>query len=212
MDRVRIGVIGCGSIGRHHLKQFKTLENASVTADCDVDTGSLETFGKEAGLADDALPSDYFDLIESGEVNAVVICLPRFHSTVSIEAFKQGLHVFCEKPMAINYGEAKIMVDASKRYDRKLQIGLQNRFRGESQALKEVMDWGVLGDVYYSKCGWLRRNGLPPWGSWFMRRRDSGGGPIMDIGVHAPDLAFWLTSNFFSPENSFRVKLLKTCP
>lgn len=103
LDTVRVGVIDCGSIGRHHLKQLITLENASVTAACDVDTGSLETFGREAGLTGDALHSDYVDLLESGEVDAVIICLPnRFHSPVSVGAFKQGLHVFCEKTMAIN--------------------------------------------------------------------------------------------------------------
>jgi len=212
MDKVRFGVIGCGSIGQHHLKQLKTLENAIVSAACDVNTGSLETFGMEAGLTSDALHGDYQDLLESGGIDAVVICLPnRFHSPVSVEAFKQGLHVFCEKPMAINYGEAKKMVCASKKYGRKLQIGLQNRFKGESQALKEVIERGVLGDVYYSKCGWLRRNGLPPWGSWFMRHRDSGGGPIMDIGVHALDLAFWLTSNF-CPKTVYASSYSKLAP
>jgi predicted dehydrogenase len=98
--------------------------------------------------------------------------------------------------MAMNYEEAEKMIKASVKSGRKLQIGLQNRFRGESQALKERIDRGILGDVYYSKCGWLRRSGLPPWGSWFMRRKDSGGGPTMDIGVHVLDLAFWLMSDF----------------
>jgi predicted dehydrogenase len=212
LTKIRIGVIGCGSIGRHHLKQLKTLENAGVTAACDIDTGSLETFGREAGISSETLHVDYHDLLESGGVDAVLICLPnRYHSTVSIEAFKQGLHVFCEKPMAINYKEAKKMVKSSKKHRLKLQIGLQNRFRGESQALKHIIDQGVLGDIYYSKCGWLRRRGLPPWGSWFMRHRDSGGGPIMDIGVHVLDLAFWLTSNF-SPRTVYASSYSKLAP
>lgn len=212
MKRLSIGVIGCGSIGRHHLKQLGNLDEARVTAACDVDPGSLEAFGREAGLTSDALYGNYVDLLESGDVEAVVICLPnRFHSPVALEAFKRGLHVFCEKPIAMNYGEAKKMVAASERHGLKLQIGLQNRFKGESRALKEVVDNGVLGDTYYAKCGWLRRSGLPPWGSWFMRRRASGGGPIMDIGVHVLDLTFWLTSNF-TPRSVYASSYSKLAP
>jgi predicted dehydrogenase len=197
LEKVRIGVIGCGSIGRHHMKQIQTLENACITAACDIETNNLSKFGHEARLGNSSLYTDYSDLLKSGDVDAVVICLPnRFHAPVSIEAFEHGLHVFCEKPMAMNYEEAEKMIKASVKSGRKLQIGLQNRFRGESQALKERIDRGILGDVYYSKCGWLRRSGLPPWGSWFMRRKDSGGGPTMDIGVHVLDLAFWLMSDF----------------
>ena len=113
MDKVRFGVIGCGSIGQHHLKQLKTLENAIVSAACDVNTGSLERFGMEAGLTSDALHGDYQDLLESGGIDAVVICLPnRFHSPVSVEAFKQGLHVFCEKPMAHTVEDCDEMIKA----------------------------------------------------------------------------------------------------
>ncbi|MCW4048507.1 MAG: Gfo/Idh/MocA family oxidoreductase [Candidatus Bathyarchaeota archaeon] len=62
--------------------------------------------------------------------------------------------------------------------------------------MKKVVESGELGDIYYTKCGWMRRSGIPGWGSWFTREKDAGAGPIYDIGVHALDLACWLSSNF----------------
>jgi predicted dehydrogenase len=98
--------------------------------------------------------------------------------------------------MATNLDDAKAMIDASRRNDKKLLIGLTRRFKGDSQRMKEVVDSGELGEIYYTKCGWMRRNGIPGWGSWFTREKDAGAGPIYDIGVHTLDLAFWLASNF----------------
>lgn len=197
MKIVRVGVIGCGGIGFHHLKHLLQINSVEVEAGCDINPSTLERFGNEAGLPKKSLYRDYRQLLKQSDVEAVVVCLPnRLHATVTVEAFEAGKHVYCEKPMAANLSEAKRMVDAAERSGGKLQIGLQYRFRRDSQVLKNHVDDGELGEVYYAKCGWLRRSGIPGWGSWFTRRKDAGAGPIFDIGVHVLDLTLWLMSNF----------------
>ncbi|UCD45998.1 MAG: Gfo/Idh/MocA family oxidoreductase [Candidatus Bathyarchaeota archaeon] len=197
MREVGVGVIGCGSIGLHHLKRLLELSSARVVAGCDVNPQALESFGVEAGLPKKSLHREYGRLLRQDDVEAVVVCLPnRLHSTVTVEAFEAGKHIYCEKPMAVNLSEATRMVEAAKRSGGKLLIGLQSRFRGDVQALKRHAADGELGEVYYAKCGWIRRSGVPGWGSWFTRKKDAGAGPIYDIGVHVLDLTLWLMSNF----------------
>ncbi len=212
MQRLGFGVIGCGSIGKHHLKQLKEIERAKVSAACDIDASTLEGFGELAGLPMESLYNDYRELLERDDVDAVVVCLPnRLHSSVTVEALEAGKHVLCEKPMAVNLKEAEKMVEAAEKTGRKLQVGLQNRFKGESQALKGYVERGDLGEIYFAKCGWLRRNGIPGWGSWFTRRKDAGAGPIYDIGVHALDLTLWLMDNF-EPAEAYASSYMKFGP
>jgi len=197
MSEVGVGLIGCGSIGLYHLKRLIEIESVRVVAACDINPQALETAGHEAGIPKNSLYHDYGSLLKQGDVDAVVVCLPnRLHSTVTAEALETRKHVYCEKPMAVNLPEARSMVEAAERSGGKLLIGLQNRFRGDVQALKHHAENGELGDIYYAKCGWLRRSGVPGWGSWFTRKKDAGAGPIYDIGVHVLDLTLWLMSNF----------------
>lgn len=194
---VGIGVIGCGSISWYHLRAIQSLGSAEIVAAYNRSPGPRERFGAEAGLSSGSLYSDVSELLGHEGLDAVVVCLPNsMHSGVSVEAMEAGLHVLCEKPMATSLAEAERMVEAAERYDRKLLIGLTRRFTGESVAAKRVVDGGGLGDVYYSKAGWVRRNEIPGWGSQFTRRELAGAGPIYDIGVHALDNACWLMSNF----------------
>ena len=84
------------------------------------------------------------------------------------------------------------MVEAAERNDRVLDVSFNHRRRGEVKALKKLIDAGLLGQIYYAKAGWLRREGIPGLGSWFTRRATAGGGPLMDIGVHMLDMALYL--------------------
>lgn len=209
---VGFGVIGCGGIGLSHLKRLLQIEEAEVRAGCDVNPASLEAFGEQTGLPGSSLHRDYRELLKRDDVDAVVIGLPnRLHSPVTVEAFEAGKHVYCEKPMATSLAEAQAMVDAAERSGGKLLVGVQSRFRGDVQALKRRVDLGVLGEVYYAKCAWMRRSGLPGWGSWFTRRADAGAGPIYDIGVHVLDLTFWLMGNF-RPASAFASSYAKFGP
>jgi len=197
LKTVGFGIIGCGSIGFNHLKRLLKIPSARIAAVCDLNPSALEKSREEAGLPRRSLYRDYRQLLKQEDVEAVIISLPnRLHSTVTVESFEAGKHVFCEKPMAINLSEAKKMVQAAEMNKKKLQIGLHFRFRGDSQVLKAHVTNNELGEIYYAKCGSLRRSGIPGWGSWFTRQKDAGAGAIFDIGVHVLDLTLWLMSNF----------------
>lgn len=194
---VKIGLLGCGDIAWYHMRQIQAHDDAVLSAVYNRGRERLEKLGSAAGLADACLFTDVERMFAEADLDAVVNCLPNsLHSSVSVAAFDAGLHVLCEKPMATSLSEAEVMVDAARKSNRKLMIGLTKRFQGDSMAAKQLVSEGALGDVYYSKAGWMRRNGIPGWGSWFTRRELAGAGPIYDIGVHALDLTCWLGGNF----------------
>lgn len=127
------------------------------------------------------------------KLDAISVCVPNhLHAEVSIAALDAGLHVLCEKPMALNAGEAEKMVAAAKRSGKFLMMGFNNRFRSDSMAMKKLIGDGMYGDIYFARAGWLRRAGIPGRGSWFTTKAKSGGGALIDIGVHALDLSTWL--------------------
>jgi predicted dehydrogenase len=97
--------------------------------------------------------------------------------------------------MAKTYAEAKKMYDASVRTGKKLTIGYQQRWRGDSLYLKSVCENGELGDIYFAKAIALRRRAVPTWGV-FLNEFEQGGGPLIDIGTHALDLTLWLMNNY----------------
>jgi predicted dehydrogenase len=100
--------------------------------------------------------------------------------------------VLCEKPMAMNVRQAKAMLDASKKAKKKLMINFSYRFMPQTQSLKSYVARGEIGDIYYGRTAWYRRRGLPGLGGWFGIKALSGGGPIIDLGVHRIDMAMWL--------------------
>lgn len=194
---VKIGLLGCGDIAWYHMRQIQAHDDAVLSAVYNRGRERLEKLGSAAGVSDDNLYTDVARMLDEADFDAVVNCLPNsLHSSVSVAALDAGLHVLCEKPMATSLAEAETMVNAARKNNKKLLIGLTRRFQGDSKAAKKLVSEGVLGDVYYSKAGWMRRNGIPGWGSWFTRRELAGAGPIYDIGVHALDLTCWLSGNF----------------
>jgi predicted dehydrogenase len=84
------------------------------------------------------------------------------------------------------------MVAAAERTGKYLMMGYNNRYRNDTRALKKIIDAGTMGEMYFARCGWVRRRGIPGWGSWFTRKEMAGGGSLIDIGVHALDTTLWL--------------------
>src|SRR5690606_5947789 len=110
-------------------------------------------------------------------------------------ALEAGKHVMCEKPMAKTAEGAERMLEAAERTGKKLSIGYQNRFRADSQFLKQAIDNGELGEIYFAKAHAIRRRAVPTWGV-FLDEEAQGGGPLIDIGTHALDLALWMMNNY----------------
>jgi predicted dehydrogenase len=126
-------------------------------------------------------------------VDVVDICTPNvFHSEIAVAALEAGEHVFCEKPDAVSVAEATRMRDAAKASGKLLMVMRNNRFRPEVRWLRQHIQAGGMGELYTGRCGWIRRRGIPGKGGWFTTKALSGGGPLIDLGVHMLDLAVWL--------------------
>lgn len=197
-DRLNVAVIGLG-MGRHHLKGYHDYPRSHAVAICDVDPARLAQFAAECRIPQENCFTDYRRLLAEAkrlELDAASVALPNaLHAPVSIAALDAGLHVLCEKPMAMNVREARAMLAAARRGGRRLMINFSYRFMPQTQALKSCVDAGAIGEVYYGRTAWYRRRGLPGFGGWFGQKKLSGGGPIIDLGVHRIDLAMWLMSN-----------------
>lgn len=198
MERtVKVGIIGCGGIANgKHMPSLKKIENVQMVAFCDIIEERAEKAAKEFGVEGAKVYKDYKELLKDKSIEVIHVCTPnRSHSFISIDAMEAGKHVMCEKPMAINYKEAKAMLEASQRTGKKLSIGYQSRFRNDSQYLKKCCENGELGEIYYAKAHAVRRRAVPTWGV-FLNEYEQGGGPLIDIGTHALDLTLWMMDNY----------------
>ncbi len=187
---LRTGVIGLG-MGRNHARWFAAHPDAELVALADLDAQRLNSFGDEMGVKDRYESAE--EMLENANLDIVGIATPNsLHKPLTIKAFECGCNVFCEKPMAMNSGEAREMIEAGNAAGKRLMINFSFRFRDESAAMKRVVEEGTLGDVYFARAQWLRRRFMPGFGGWFGKKQLSGGGPLIDLGVHRLDLALWL--------------------
>ncbi|MBZ0292089.1 MAG: Gfo/Idh/MocA family oxidoreductase, partial [Anaerolineae bacterium] len=137
--------------------------------------------------------TDYQDLIARDDLDVVSVATPNFlHSPVAVAALQAGKHVLSEKPLARTVAEGEAMVKAAIENNRVLEVAFNHRRRGDVQVLKSYIDEGGLGTVYNAKAYWMRRAGIPGMGGWFTSREQAGGGPLIDLGVHALDMAMYL--------------------
>ena len=197
MDKVRVGIIGCGGIANgKHMPSLAQVKECEMVAFCDIVVEKAEKAAKKFGAEGAKVYADYKELLADKTIDVVHVCTPnRSHSFITVDALEAGKHVMCEKPMAINTAEAQKMLDAAKRTGKKLTIGYQNRHRPDSLFMKqEAMD-GTFGDIYYAKAIALRRRAVPTWGV-FLNEYEQGGGPLIDIGTHALDLTLWMMDNY----------------
>ena len=197
MDKkLKYGIIGCGGIAENkHMPSISNLENVEMTAFCDIIAAKAEKANKEYGGGQGKVFTDYRQLVKE-ELDAVLVLTPNSsHCEITVAALEAGRHVMCEKPMAMNYQEAKAMIAARDKSGKLLTIAYQNRFRPDSLYLKEECDSGLLGDIYFAKATAIRRRAVPTWGV-FLDEEKQGGGPLIDIGTHALDLTLFMMNNY----------------
>ncbi len=188
---VRVGVIGVGFIGKVHLQSLAKVPEIQVVAIADVEPVRLAKMAEEFGIADTY--ADYHELLARKDIDAVTVATPNdMHAPVTIAALEAGKHVLCEKPLATSTTEALAMTQAAKKAKRALLVAFSHRRRGDVQWLKQAIDEGMFGDLYFGKAIWMRRAGIPYWGEWFTKKERSGGGPLIDLGVHMLDMSLYL--------------------
>ncbi len=197
-ETLRIAVVGLG-IGSHHIEILLQHPRVRIEAICDADPERLNAVGTRFGI--DRRFSEYERILESTSIDALVLAVPNhLHAEMSIAALEAGKHVLCEKPMAATLEDARRLQEFSATVEPILMINFSFRYHHLSRMLKEQIEAGVLGPIYYGRSVWHRRFGFPGFGGWFGTRSSSGGGPMIDLGVHRLDLALWLM-DFPEPES-----------
>ena len=192
MTKIKIGIIGAGNISRAHTKGYLACGDATVKAICDINPERAKEKAKTFDIGETY--SDYRKLLEDGEIDAVSVCTwNNSHAQIVIDALAAGKNVLCEKPMAMNSEQALKMEEAAIKHNKLLMIGFVRRFGNDCSILKDFIDAGDLGQIYYTKANYIRRNGNP--GGWFGDKERSGGGPLIDLGVHVIDLVRYLAGS-----------------
>ena len=187
---VRIGLIGAGSISEYHARALAKAPGAKITAICDVNEERARVVAGTYGIP--VVTGSLDAMLSRADVDAVTVGVwNAAHADVAIRSLAAGKHVFCEKPMARNAAEAESMVAAEKSSGKLLMIGLVRRYELRSEIAREIVRSGTLGEIYYARAGYLRRDGQP--GGWFTSRERAGGGALLDIGIHSLDLALHLS-------------------
>ncbi len=188
MSKYRYGCIGAGGIAiNKHLKGYDALDNVAIVAICDVSEQALKNI-KEL-YPNVHTYKNHKEMFEKENLDIVSVCTPnKFHKEYTIDALEAGINVHCEKPIAMNEKEAIEMVDAKNRTGKQLMLGLNNRFTNTASFIRQYIKDGNLGNIYYVRCGWRRRRFIPKIGGWFTKKELSGGGPLIDLGVHFIDL------------------------
>ncbi len=195
--KVKVGIIGCGGIANgKHMPSLSKLKDVQMVAFCDIVEEKAIKAKEQYGAPEAKIYTDYKELLKDKDIEVVHVCTPnRSHAPISIDALYAGKHVMCEKPMAKTAEDARKMVEAAKETGKKLTIGYQHRHKPEAIYLKNVIERGDLGDIYFAKAFAVRRRGTPNWGV-FLNEYEQGGGPLIDIGTHSLDITLYLMNNY----------------
>jgi predicted dehydrogenase len=192
IKKLNIGIIGTGWPGQMHAQAVAAVAGANLYACADVDQERRVAFEKE--YSPKKSYGKYDDLLRDQDVDVVIICLPNFlHFPASLAALESGKHVLCEKPPTMNAAEMKVLREEATKRKLVYSFSRQFRFTPEMRAAKALVEDGRLGKVYHAKATFVRSRGIPVGiGSWFTEKKRSGGGALIDIGIHALDAVWYL--------------------
>ncbi|MGX7417903.1 Gfo/Idh/MocA family protein [Carnobacterium gallinarum] len=189
VQKIRVGIIGTGGIAHEHIKAYQQMEQVELVAFCDINSEQLAKMAALYGIQETYATKE--ELLLQADIDAVSVCTwNAAHAECAIAALDAGKHVLCEKPMATTLADAIKMQEAAERNHRLLMIGFVRRFGNDAELIKEFIEDDFFGELYYGKATYLRRNGNP--GGWFGDKSRSGGGPLIDLGVHVIDLMHYL--------------------
>jgi predicted dehydrogenase len=188
-QKVRVAIIGAGSISEMHLNSYHNNPDAELIAICDIDEERAKAKAEKYSIAN--VYTDYHDLLANPEIDAVSICTwNNSHAAISIAALHADKNVLCEKPLSKSVEDALLVEQAVRQSRKTLQVGFVRRYGSNTQIAKQFLNNGDIGEIYYAKASCIRRLGNP--GGWFSDVERSGGGPLIDVGVHVIDLCWYL--------------------
>ena len=205
MEKVKIGVIGLGGVAQLvHLPNLTKIPNVDLTAVAEINKSRRQIISDKFNVKQ--IYSNHKEMLSKSDVEAVIIATPTStHTEIAIDCLNAGKDVLVEKPLAISHQEAKKIVDVAKKNKKKLMVGMNLRYRPDTMLLRSFINTNEIGEPFYIKCGWIRKQSSNE--KWFTKKQESGGGVIIDLGIHLLDLALWLldypeissvsTQNFF---------------
>ena len=188
--KVKVGIIGTGWIAEAHAVGYKQMEDVEIVAAADLVPGKAEKFCKDNGLEGVRCYESGHAMLEAEELDAVSICTYNCqHAPCAIDALEHGVHVMLEKPFTVTVEEAIEVMRAEKKSGKILTIGFQPRMSVNMQRIKQIVESGELGKVYYIQSGGGRRAGIPtPYGTSFIAKDTGGIGAMGDIGCYSLDM------------------------
>jgi predicted dehydrogenase len=189
---LRFGIVGAGAIAQvAHLPLLSKMKDVEVVAICDTDLPKARALANRFGVAN--LYDDIVDMLRHSQLDAVVVCTPNhLHEVHTTTTLSNGVHVLCERPLAMTRAGVEDLVTARNQAGRILMAGMNHRFRTDVQAVLEFLRGDELGDVLSVRCGWYTHQ--PPHVlGWRIYAPQSGGGAMQDLGLPMIDLALWLS-------------------
>jgi predicted dehydrogenase len=186
-DKIRIGMVGVGQIGKHHLNNYQKVEAAEVVAIADIDKAEANRVSELYKI-----PHTYYtlkEMLKRDDLDAVDVCLHNnLHMPATVAILQSGRHVYCEKPMAGAYVDALTMYQTAKETGKKLSIQLSTLFSKETKAAKAMIEMGMLGMLYHARSTGFRRRGRPYVDGYgtdkFVKKDIAAGGAMYDMGVY----------------------------
>ena len=193
-EKLKVGIIGLGAIGSIHADCYNAAGNVEIAAVCDIKEAVLARQGDRLGVKDRF--TAYAELLKT-DVEAVSVCVPNYlHKEIAVAVLEAGKHLLLEKPMALDAAEGAAIVAAHEKAGTVAAMGMCNRQRPPAQKIKALVEHGLLGEIYHARAVMIRRRGIPGLGGWFTTKAQSGGGPMIDLGVHWFDLVMWMTDQW----------------
>ena len=190
MKKSKIAVIGLGGIAQLvHLPILSKLSNVEISAVSDKSKSNLKSVADKFGIKNRYV--DYKELLKNDDCDAIIISTPTsIHRDIAIDVLKAGKHVLIEKPVAKSLKEAEDIKKASLKYNKSVMVGMNLRYRPDAMLLKSLLNNKEIGEVFYIKASWLRKQSSNE--KWFMKKGEAGGGVLMDLGILLLDLSIWL--------------------
>jgi predicted dehydrogenase len=207
-DSLGVGIVGAGLIGTKRAEAIVATGEGRLLAVADIDQNRAETLARKYGVE---AVANWKDLILRKELGVIVVAVPNvFAAAIVLAALKAGKHIFCEKPLGVNAQESLKIVNGAKKAKKLVKVGFNHRFHAALLEARRIFDTGGIGAILFirARYGHGGRKGMEK--EWRFDKKTSGGGELLDQGVHLIDLARWFAGDFDRVYGVTRTKFWRT--
>ena len=190
---ITAAIVGCGRICENaHLPALSQLDNVRIKYACDLIEEKARKMKERFPKIENVI-TDYHVALNDPEVDAVWVLTPNYaHYTVTMDALRSGKNVLCEKPITVNYKLSVEMAEEAKKQGKILNIGVCNRYNKSVEMLRQLVEEGKFGKIYHVYCSFRECRSIPGLGGPFTTKSQSGGGALIDWGIHFLDLILYI--------------------